>query len=418
MKTNLKLPKINLLEELRKIDLRLMICYLLLIIWGLFIQLDITSISGILPFFLKQFLISVAAIFVCIMIYLFWKIKWFKWSFWIFYIITFIMLIYVLKYGDSALGAIRSYSIPFMGRSISVQPSLLARLVLVVLFARVLSLREDKIQNSSLIPFVSNFFPLLLFSGVYYFLILKENHLSAVLTSGFTLITLLFLANIRKATICILIFCVLMLGLVVVYFQKDGKFEFFQKHATSEIKLADEQPQVENRSFRLKRIESFNESSLLIRWLTGNKSTANISTNNMESIFCLSTGKLFGTGPDGGMGKLKYLHEARTDFVFAIIAEEFGLIGALFVILLYMGLVLRGISISSRQKEMFPRILGYGFSLNIFFNIVIHIGAVAGCIPTTGVTLPFISAGGSSIVVNSMAIGILLILGKPVEAVE
>ncbi|MDP8320957.1 MAG: hypothetical protein RAO94_01265, partial [Candidatus Stygibacter australis] len=134
MKTNLKLPKINLLEELRKIDLRLMICYLLLIIWGLFIQLDITSISGILPFFLKQFLISVAAIFVCIMIYLFWKIKWFKWSFWIFYIITFIMLIYVLKYGDSALGAIRSYSIPFMGRSISVQPSLLARLVLVVLF--------------------------------------------------------------------------------------------------------------------------------------------------------------------------------------------------------------------------------------------------------------------------------------------
>jgi len=418
MKTNMKFPKFNLLEELRKIDLRLMICYLLLIVWGLFIQLDITSISGILPYFLKQFLISMAAIFFCIMIYLFWKIKWFKWSFWIFYLLTFAMLIYVLKFGDSALGAIRSFSIPFMGKSISVQPSLLARLVLVVLFARVLSLRKDKIQNSSFLPFISNFFPLLLYSGVYYYLILKENHLSAVLTSGFTLITLLFLANIRKATIFILIICVLSLGLVVVFFQKDGKFKFPKKHAATELKISNEQKTVVTKSFREKRIESFKESSLIIRWLTGNKSNKNISTNNMESIFCLSTGKLIGTGPNGGMGKLKYLHEARTDFVFAIIAEEFGLIGALFVILLYMGLVIRGISISSRQKEMFPRILGYGFSLNIFFNIVIHIGAVAGCLPTTGVTLPFISAGGSSIVVNSMAIGILLILGKPVEEIK
>jgi len=415
MKVDSKLNRRYLINEIRNIDLRLMICYLLLIVCGLFIQLDITSISGIIPYFIKQFLISMIAIFFCLLIYLIWKIKWFKWSFWIFYIFTLAMLVYVLYFGDKTLGAVRSFDVSLMGISFSVQPSLLARLVLVILFARVLSKREDKIENSSFIPFINNFFPLLLFSGVYYILILKENHLSAVLTSGFTLITLLFLANIRKATIFILIFCVLLMGLVVIFFQKDGKFDFFKKHDTTELKLADEQHQYENMSFRQRRLESFNASSLLIRWLTGNKSTQKISNNNLESIFCLSTGKLLGTGPDGGMGKLRYLNEPRTDFVFAIITEEFGLLGALFVILLYMGLVLRGISISSHQKDMFARILGYGFSLNIFFNIVIHIGAVAGCLPTTGVTLPFISAGGSSIVVNSMAIGILLILGKPVE---
>ncbi|MCF7912231.1 MAG: FtsW/RodA/SpoVE family cell cycle protein [Candidatus Cloacimonetes bacterium] len=413
----------KLINELRKVDTQMMVYYLLLIICGLFIQLDITSASGTLHFFLKQFFLSLTAIFFCLLIFLFWKIKWFKWSFWIFYLFTLGLLIYVLHHGEDILGAMRVLRVNLIVTSISVQPSLLARLVLVILFARVLSSRENLIANSSVVPFVKNFFPLLLFTGIYYIQILKENHLSAVLTSGFTLISLLFLANIRKATIAILIIFGLILGSFVVVFQKDGKFTFpnmstiartEQTTAQSDDindELATKQPE-EKESFRIGRIESFIESSLIIRWITGNKTNNGMDRNNRESIICLTTGKVIGCGANGGMGKLKYLPEPRTDFVFAIIAEEFGLLGALFIIFLYMGLVIRGISISSHQKSMFNRIIGYGFSLNIFYNIIIHIGAVAGCLPTTGVTLPFISQGGSSMIVNSMAIGILLILGK------
>jgi cell division protein FtsW (lipid II flippase) len=420
MKIDIRNRLETLLQRLREIDLRMMIFYLLLVISGLFIQLDITSASGTLPYFLKQFLISLTAIFFCLLIYLFWKIKWFKWSFWIFYAITFGLLIYVLNHGEDLLGAKRMMMIDLKVISISLQPSLLARLVLVILFARVLSRRANLIANSSFIPFVKNFFPLLLFTGVFYILILKENHLSAVLTSGFTLISLLFLANIRKATILILVICVLILGSIVVFFQKDGKFDFSSQSASVETKQAIGELNSENavadtvkkNNFRIRRLRSFQESSLIIRWLTGNKTNNGMSANNRESLFCLSTGKLIGCGANGGMGKLKYLNEPRTDFVFAIITEEFGLLGALFIMFCYLGLVFRGIIISSRQALIFNRLLGYGFSLNIFFNVIIHIGAVSGCLPTTGVTLPFISHGGSSMIVNSMAIGILLILAR------
>ena len=415
MKIDIRNRLEKLLQRLREIDLRMMIFYLLLIICGLFIQLDITSASGTLPYFLKQFLISLTAIFFCVLIYLFWKIKWFKWSFWIFYVITLGLLIYVLHHGEDLMGAKRMMIIDLKVITISLQPSLLARLVLVVLFARVLSRRANLIANSSFVPFVKNFFPLLLFTGVYYILILKENHLSAVLTSGFTLISLLFLANIRKATILILIICVLILGSVVVIYQKSDKSNSANKTNSETVQLKTEaaiKDTAEGSNFRIARIESFIESCLIIRWLTGNKTNYGMSGNNRESIFCLSTGKLLGCGANGGMGKLKFLNEPRTDFVFAIIVEEFGLLGALFIMFFYLGLVNRGINISSRQKLIFNRLLGYGFSLNIFFNVIIHIGAVSGCLPTTGVTLPFISHGGSSIVVNSMAIGILLILAR------
>ncbi len=377
----------GLLNKLRDIDLPLISSYLMLVFCGLFIQLDITSACGDLHFFIKQFLITLASITFCLIIYLYWQIKWFKWTFWIFYILTLFLLIYVLYHGVEVLGAIRVIIVHFLGMKFSVQPSLLARLVLVLLFALIISKREHFIEKTGFLSFLYRFAPLFIYTGIYFFLILKEKHLSAVLTSGFTLISLLFLANIYKYTIILLIVCIVILGYGVIKFQKGGEF-------------------------RKDRIDSWIASSLIIRSFTGQKSTEGIHSNNIESLICLSTGKLLGVTPNGGMGKLRYLPEPRTDFVFAIITEEFGLIGAAFVIFLFMVLVVKGINISSRQDDIFLKLIGYGFSLNIFYNFIIHIGAVTASIPTTGVTLPFISHGGSSMIVNSMAVGVLLILGK------
>ncbi len=379
----------KLLDKLREIDLSLISCYLMLIFCGLFIQLDITSASGTLHFFLKQFLVALASISFCLIIYLFWQIKWLniKWIFWFFYLLTLFLLIYVLKHGVDVLGAIRVLPVTVFGKEFSVQPSLLARLVLVILFARVISKQENLIENTSFLPFFYHFSSLIIFSGIYFYLILKENHLSAIITSGFTLISLIFLANFKKYTVGLLILSIFLLGFGVIEFQKDGEF-------------------------RKDRIKSWLASSLIIRLITGQKTTEGIHPNNRESLLCLTTGKLIGVSPNGGMGKLKYLYEPRTDFVFAIITEEFGLLGALFVILLFMVFVFKSISISSRQDSLFLKLIGYGFSLNIFYNVIIHLGAVTGSLPTSGVTLPFISHGGSSMIVNSMAVGILLILGK------
>jgi len=380
----------KLVYKIKQIDLPLIFCYLLLVFSGLFIQLDITSASGTLPFFLKQFLITVISISFCLAIYLFWKIKWFQWTFWIFYLFTLFLLIWVLNHGETVLGATRVLIITIMGIRFSMQPSLIARLVLIILFARIISKREHLISKSGFLTFFVNFAPLLIFTCIYFYLIYKENHLSAILTSGFTLISLLFLANFRLAMIIMLAFCLILLGICVILWQDQGEF-------------------------RQNRIKSTLNSSLIYRIITGKIDKSGIHPNNLESLICLTSGKLLGTSPDGGMGKLKYLPEPRTDFVFAIITEEFGLLGALFIIILYMGLVVRGINISSHQKKLFYKLIGYGFSLNIFFNIIIHIGTVTASMPTTGVTLPFISHGGSSMIVNSMAVGVLLILSRSEE---
>jgi cell division protein FtsW (lipid II flippase) len=343
-----------------------------------------------LKFFVKQSTIAMTAIFFAMLIYLFWKIKWIDNLFMLFYLIVLGLLIYVLKSGLSTHGAQRLLPVNLSITTITIQPSLLARLVLVVLFAKVIYKRKEYIASAGLIYFFWRFFPIVVYSGIYYYLIYKENHLSSILTSAFTLIALLFLANFRKATIIMLIALVLMMGFFVVKFQKEG-------------------------SFRTTRLQNWKNSSLIIRWMTGNTDNGNIHKNNLESILCLTTGKLAGVSPDGGMGKLGYLHEAKTDFVYAIIAEEFGLLGALLVLILYMVIVFRGMSISSKQTELFNKLLGYGFSLNLFFNVIIHIGTVTSCFPTTGVTLPFISHGGSSLIANSLAIGVLLKLARTQE---
>jgi cell division protein FtsW len=380
----------KIIEKLKQLDLPLIFCYLMLIFIGLFIQLDISSMGATIKVFLKQFLITLSAIGFVLFIYLFLKIKLINKFFYVFYFVVLYLLINVLSKGIDSHGAIRSLTVNLRFFQFSLQPSLLARLVLVILFAKVISKRKEYIANSGLLPFLYHFFPLLLFSGVYYYLIILENHLSSVITSALTLISLLYLAKFRKATLLLLLVLVTIIAGSIISFQEGGEF-------------------------RLKRLESWTKSSLVIRWVKNTEGIDGIHRNNLESLICLSTGKMLGTSPDGGMGKLDYLPEADTDFVYAIIGEEFGLFGLLLVLLFYMGLVFRGLSISARQPDMFCKILGYGFSLNIFFNVVIHIGTVTSCLPTTGVTLPFISMGGSSMIANSLAIGVLLKLARTQE---
>lgn len=382
-----------ILEKLKHIDLSIIFCYSMLIFIGLFMQLDISSVGPTLSVFKKQFLITVTAIGFSLFIYLFWRIKWLDTLFFIFYFIVLFLLIEVSKVGVETHGAQRALSVNLGFFSFSIQPSLLARLVLVILFARIISHRSEFIEVSGFLPFVKYFFPLLLFTGVYYSLIFKQNHLSSLLTSAFTLISIMFLAKFRKTTIIMLIVIVLLLSSAVLFFQKGGEF-------------------------RQKRLEDWAKSSLIIRWIAGETDNSGIHTNNLESILCLSSGKFLGTGADGGMGKLKYLHEADTDFIYAIIGEEFGLIGSFLVLFLYMALVFKGLNISSRQSDLFAKLLGYGFCLNIFFNVIIHIGTVTSCFPTTGVTLPFISHGGSSMIANSLAIGVLLKLSTTQEQIN
>jgi cell division protein FtsW len=128
----------------------------------------------------------------------------------------------------------------------------------------------------------------------------------------------------------------------------------------------------------------------------------------VQSLFALGHGGIVGAGFGQGIQKLHYLPEAHTDFIFAIIGEELGFIGVSLLVLVYLLLIWRGVLISIRCKDTFGTLLGIGIIGMIGFQTLLNIGGVTSAIPLTGVTLPFISYGGSSIMVTLISMGILL----------
>lgn len=128
----------------------------------------------------------------------------------------------------------------------------------------------------------------------------------------------------------------------------------------------------------------------------------------IQSFIALGSGGMTGVGLGESRQKLSFLPEVHTDFIFSLIGEELGFAVALFVVLLFFLLFLRGVRVARRSKELFPYYLAFGISLMIAIQSIINFAVVTGMVPTKGLPLPFISYGGSSLIVNMTAIGLLL----------
>lgn len=128
----------------------------------------------------------------------------------------------------------------------------------------------------------------------------------------------------------------------------------------------------------------------------------------IQSFVAINEGGWFGRGLGQGQQKLFYLPEAHTDFIFSVIGEELGLMGILLVISLFGFFIYRGLNIALKAPDTFGRYLAVGCTLLIGMEAVLNMGVVMGLLPTKGLALPFISYGGSSMVVSLIAVGILL----------
>lgn len=130
-----------------------------------------------------------------------------------------------------------------------------------------------------------------------------------------------------------------------------------------------------------------------------------------HSLKAFGSGGIFGKGIGLGMQKMHYLPEPHTDFIFSIIGEELGLVGVLTVLTLYLILLLKGIQIAKTSKTLFGAITAAGLTIYIGVQVFINTGVALGVLPTKGLTLPFISYGGTSLMVNMAAMGILMSIG-------
>ena len=150
--------------------------------------------------------------------------------------------------------------------------------------------------------------------------------------------------------------------------------------------------------YRMRRITAFFDP-----W----SDPANVGYQNIQSAAAIANGGLVGTGVGQGRAKYGYLPEADTDFIFSVIGEELGFLGAMVLLVLFLALGAAAIRVAMRAPDRFGMLVASGIAAWFLFQAVVNIGAAVGVMPTTGVPLPFVSAGGSSLLISLFAAGIL-----------
>jgi cell division protein FtsW len=251
---------------------------------------------------------------------------------------------------------------------ISVQSSEFCKLLFIIYMAGYLVRRKDNVRGN----FIDFIAPLILL-GLFDILLLLEPDFGAMFILSSTVIGLLFIAGVKLRYLFMLLPVAAIVIITLILTSK----------------------------YRLQRIMGF-----LNPW----EDQFDKGYQLVQSLIAFGRGGWFGVGLGGSVQKLLYLPEAYTDFIFAIIAEELGFIGAVIVILLLTTVIIRCLKVaqtSMLSKKFFQSYLAYGVSCWIALQSIVNIGVNIGVLPTKGLTLPFISYGGNSLLVCCLAIGII-----------
>jgi cell division protein FtsW (lipid II flippase) len=350
--------------------------YLLLCVIGVLVMLDITSMqSSMVNFYRHIVFLGLALVAAILILYFFDLEKLRPLNPYLVYFTIFLLVVVLIK-GTTVKGATRQLSLGF----INLQPSFIARIALVFFFAGYLDKKNDQLVAANVKEFITEFMPLIVYAGLIFFLILYERHLSTLIIGGATLLGMLFYAGIRKR----LLIGFLALGLVAGWVIINHGAEY--------------------RSSRLKTYKTYN----LFSKNRPEPSNAAEEYQVKESLTALTSGGVFGTGMGRGRAKHYYLPEARTDYIYTIIGEEFGFLGALLVFGLHALLFFRAFRVAERQEDRYLKFLCAGLAMNIFFNALVNTGVAMSILPSTGNTLPFISYGGTALMIDSASVGVIL----------
>ena len=283
-------------------------------------------------------------------------------------IICLILLIAVLIPG---IGIIRNGSRSWFGIGpLGIQPSEAAKLGLIIFTSKYLSN-----SNKFLKSYKQGVFPILGITLLFFFLIMLQPDLGTGVILVMSIISLLFIAGVNM--------------------------KFFM--GTGVIGIIGIAILVVIAPYRMDRITSF-----INPW----NDALGTGFQIIQSLYAIGPGGLLGTGFLNSVQKHFYLPEPQTDFIFSIIAEEFGVAGAFIVAGLFSIILYRGIKISLRAKDSFSKYLSFGMIFQIIFQSLMNLMVVIGMIPVTGVTLPFLSYGGSSLLVSMASIGIILNISR------
>lgn len=286
---------------------------------------------------------------------------------------TVLLLGALLALGSAVRGANRWLSLA----TVTIQPTEIARVACVVYLAKLLDRKGERMAS-----FKEGVLPACLVLGLMAFLILLQPNLGstiALLTTGFVM---LHLSGARRAHLALLVLAGIVVALLAV----------------------------SHNAYMMERVQGW-----LGQWGHGRSDALGKNWQVSQSILALGSGGVLGAGPGHGLQKVFFLPDPHTDFIFAVIGEELGLLGTAGVLAAFSVLFLRGLKVAAGAPDRFGYLLAAGLTVNLSVYVAMNIAVVTGVIPTTGLPLPFISYGGSALVVNLGVIGVLLNIANQME---
>lgn len=294
------------------------------------------------------------------------------------------MLIYTMFFGSKINEASRWITLPVVG--LTFQTSDLAKLALIMFLARQLSLKQDQISD-----FKEAFVPILLPIVITCLLIAPDN-LSTSVILFFTSVFVMFIGRIAMKHLfaifgaSIVVFAIFVLLLFVI----------------PEDILPGRMPTWKH------RIENY------VQAVNGEGEAGEEDYQVQQAKIAIAKGGIFKVNP-GGSDQRNFLPHPYSDFIYAIIIEEYGLIGGAFIVLLYLFFLYRCIRIVIQAPKAFGALLAVGLGIALVTQAMINMAVTVNLLPVTGVTLPLVSMGGSSVIFTSMAFGIILSVSRNVE---
>ena len=246
------------------------------------------------------------------------------------------------------------------------QPSELAKVSFVLYLAYTLSRKAGRLEQ-----FTAGLLPPLLMTGLFVLLLLGEPDFGAAFILAIIAMAMLFVAGGQVKHLAAVALAALPAAVFLIM----------------------------SADYRLKRFLAF-----LDPW----SDSANSGFQIIQSYIAFGSGQLWGRGLGQSRQKLHYLPEAHTDFIYSVIGEELGLWGALLVVLLFGILLFRGMRLALEREEPFTRLMVFGLTLLLGLQALVHMSVVMGLVPTKGLVLPFVSYGGSAMVVHLTVAGMLL----------
>lgn len=364
-------------------DYTLLFIVLFLLCFGLVMLYSVSSYEANLKFgesayyFKKQLFATIIGLAVMIVVSLMNYHFWYKLAFPAYIVSAVLILLVLSPLGYEANGARR-----WLNLGVSLQPAEVAKVGMIIFFASVISFSGKKIQSlKSIVITILMAAPI---AGMILFI--TENLSSAIIVLCIV-IMMIFVATPNYKE-----YFLIAAGLVAI--------------AALVVLLVSKGVLPESMSYRFGRINA---------WLDPEKYASTTGFQTLQSLYAIGSGDLFGKGLGQSMQKLGFIPEAQNDMIFSIICEELGLFGAIAIIMMFLIMIWRFLIIANNAPDQFGALLVVGVMAHISIQVILNIAVVTNTIPNTGITLPFISYGGSSIVFLLAEIGLALSVSRGIK---